>query len=170
MFKNILLKVIVLLFCVASILSCSQIKATDDSNEKVLQMPEPSITALNREAIKILQSMASKYNLSEYEFRLLQDKGLKGDPEAAFRLYLYYERYKKDFNESSFWLMIAAENGNSVGEYNYWFNLIRDTDTRNRLRAIFWLKQAAKHGNKMALSLLKKVSEESGEALDKENQ
>jgi hypothetical protein len=101
-----------------------------------------------------------KWGLSEYEVKLLQDKALKGSPEAAYRLYFYYAIYRKDHSEKLYWVRIAAENGYPGGEYALGFELRNDPDPRNRQRARFWLKRAAKHGEKLAASLLKELPEE----------
>jgi TPR repeat protein len=105
--------------------------------------------------------MGEGYNLSDTEVKALQDKALNGDPKAAFRLSLFYDIYRRDYKEGDFWTMIAAENGDPSGEYNFGFKLKDDPDPKNRQRAIFWLKRAAKHGVKLAVSLLKELQEES---------
>ena len=62
--------------------------------------------------------LGEEYRLSEGEIKILQGKALKGSPEAADRLYLYYELDRRDNTETLFWEKIAAENGSPKGQYN----------------------------------------------------
>lgn len=140
MIKKILIFGILSLIYMVPIFQSGQIKAAEDEKEKFLRMP-----------------MGEAYNLSDTEFKVLQAKGLQGDPEAALRLSLYYDLCKRDYKEGHFWKMIAAENGHPTGQYNYGFDLSQDSDPRNRQRAKFWLKHAAAKGVKEAQSLLKEL-------------
>lgn len=99
------------------------------------------------------------YVLSGDEIRALQDQALKGSPESALRLHLFYEFVRLDFAESLHWVRIAAENGDPVGQYNLGFKLRNDPDPRNRIRARFWLERAAKNGDSLAAKLLKELPE-----------
>lgn len=145
MVNIILIVAVVFIGCIVPLSQYGQIKAAEDPREKIVPM---------------LARMGEAYNFSDTELKVLQDKGLQGDPEAARRLFLYYDLYKRDYKEGYFWKMIAAENGNPSGEYNYGFVLKDDPDPRNKKRAIFWLKRAAKHGVTLAVSLLKELGEE----------
>ncbi|HXH11320.1 MAG TPA: hypothetical protein VNP04_16355 [Alphaproteobacteria bacterium] len=97
--------------------------------------------------------------IPEAELPSLKHEALKGSPDAAFRLSLYYESVRLDFKEGLFWTQIAAENGHPSGQYNYGFRLRNDPDPRNRLRARFWLERAAENGVSLAVDLLKELSE-----------
>ncbi len=39
----------------------------------------------------------------------LEKEALQGSPDAAFKLYKYYEMYLEDFNKSFYWVTIAAK-------------------------------------------------------------
>ncbi|MHB8068857.1 MAG: hypothetical protein ACYDIC_13285 [Desulfobaccales bacterium] len=139
----------------------AQSKAADNSKDKSSQMPVPTIN-LPEDEIKKLEDqgffkapMASVFNLSEDEIKKLQDEALRGAPDPAYRLFLFYELFKKDSKESNFGAVIAAENGDPKGEYNLALTLDADPDPRNRKRARFWLERAAKSGNK---SIVKKAA------------
>ncbi|MHB8068856.1 MAG: SEL1-like repeat protein [Desulfobaccales bacterium] len=109
---------------------------SDDSKEKLVRLGEG-------------------YFLSEAEVEVLKNKALGGAPEPAFRLSLFYEFYKRDYKESNFWEVIAAENGHPIAQYNLAARLTDDPDPRNRQRARFWLERAAKSGDK---NIVKKVA------------
>ena len=113
-----------------------------------------SIYCQNKE--KVVR-MGEVYNLCDSEVKVLETKALRGSGESAFRLSLYYDVYKRDLKEATFWTMIAAENGHRMGEYNYGFRLNEESDPRERMRAEFWLKRAAAKGVKEAKDLLKEL-------------
>ena len=52
----------------------------------------------------------------------LSDEAWAGSGDAALRLSVYYANVKLDFDRSSYWTLIAAENGNAVGQYNAWLS------------------------------------------------
>jgi len=169
MVKNISIVVIVQLTFLVFLSSYGRSQAASYLKEKgspnqMARADDPSENEMNRlkeEASKI--HIGSSYNLSEDEIKTLQDRALRGAPEPAFRLYQFFELYKKDYKESLFWVMVSAENGHPGGEYTLGFKLKDDPDHRNRQRAIFWLKRAAEHGEKLAVSLLKELQEEQSE-------
>lgn len=94
------------------------------------------------------------FSLSEAEIEVLTKKALGGSPEAGFRLFEFYNFFKRDYKESNFWEVIAAENGYPIAQYNLAARLTDDPDPRNRQRARFWLEHAAKSGDK---NIVKKV-------------
>jgi len=101
--------------------------------------------------------LGSGYHLTETEVKVLQDEALRGSPEPAFRLHLYYELDREDRAESLFWLRIAAENGHPGGQYSLGVRLSEDRDPRNRQRAIFWLERAAANGEELGVDLLNRL-------------
>ncbi len=110
------------------------------------------------EAKEKLVRLGDGYALSDDEVKIMTDKALKGDPESAFRLSLYYEFAKRNHTESDFWLKISAENGHPVGQYNLGIGLLLDDpDPRNRQRARFWIERAAANGNSRAKERLKNL-------------
>jgi len=53
------------------------------------------------------------FYLSERQLQELQSRAdVRNDADAAFRIYRYYEIYKKDWEMSVFWLRKAADLGN----------------------------------------------------------
>ena len=174
MFKKILITRSILLSCVLIISQYSQGKAAENSTVKgspnlmewAYYLSEDEIKQLKDEGLKM--HMARVYNLSEDEIRTLQEEALKGTPEPAYRLFLFYELYKRDSIEGNFWAVVAAENGNPVGQYNLALRLNADPDPRNRKRARFWLERAANNKDKgiaeKAVKELNRLKEEgSGE-------
>ncbi len=93
--------------------------------------------------------------LSEKELARLKTKSLAGSPEAAFRLYQFYENDGKDEEESRYWLRIAAQNDDSVGQYEFGLFLASSADLKDQQRARFWIERAAKNGNPGAVEYLK---------------
>ena len=88
----------------------------------------------------------------------LSRQALEGSGEAARRLLLHYMMATADRAEARYWALVAAENGDVVGQYNAGFLLKDDPDPRNRQRAIFWLKKAAIAGHPLAADLLSEIS------------
>jgi len=165
MFKNILAVGIILTICLVPLGLYKQSKAAENSKEKFSQIPVPRLNNPSegennkpKDQEFLQKPIGSVYDLSESEFKILQDQALKGAPEPAFRLFLFYNFCKRDYKESNFWIIIAAENGHPTGEYNLAFRLKDDPDPRNRKRARFWLERAAQKGDKDAKEQLKKLN------------
>jgi len=87
----------------------------------------------------------------------LSREALDGSGEAARRILLHYLVAQANFKEATYWAIIAAENGDVVGEYSAGFLLKDDPDPRNQQRALFWLRRAAAHGEPLATELLKEL-------------
>jgi TPR repeat protein len=100
-------------------------------------------------------STPQTFSLTKDEVKVLRDKAIKGAPEPAFRLYMFYRFAKEDSEESRFWLQIAADNDHPAGQYNLWIMLHDDPKPINRQRAAFWLKRAAENGSSPAINKLK---------------
>lgn len=94
------------------------------------------------------------FAIPESELPSLEREALRGSPDAAFRLHLYYELIHTDFQRSMYWVTIAAENGHAIGQYNLASfllddqraELIHESDRQHRVqareRARYWLDQA----------------------------
>ena len=101
MFKNISIARIVLLTLLVFLASYGQNQAANYSKEKNSPNPkarfddpsEAEMKKMKEEALKI--RVGGAYNLSKDEIKTLQDQALRGAPEPAYRLFLYYELYKK---------------------------------------------------------------------------
>lgn len=127
------------LLTATALLSCAKQNTTDEGIRKTLIMGNQSLV------------------LAESEIKTLGQQALRGSPDAAMRLFLFYKFVQQDYAESLFWIRIATENGDPDGEYNLGFMLRDDPDPRNRQRARFWLERAAKHGEPLAEDLLKEL-------------
>jgi len=110
------------------------------------------------------------FSISKAELPGLRDAALRGSPQAAFRLYQFFDMVVLDYKEAAYWASIAAENGHSIGQYALADILLDDTRVkflygsdpagkeRARERAIFWLERAASQGNERASERLKRIA------------
>lgn len=87
----------------------------------------------------------------------LSNDALNGSGEAARRIAAHYLVAQGNRKEGLYWALIAAENGDIVGQYNAGLLLKDDPDPRNRKRALYWLRLAAGRGNEAAKSLLQEL-------------
>jgi TPR repeat protein len=98
------------------------------------------------------------------EVAKLSDEAWAGSGEAALKLSVYYANVKVDFDRSSYWTLIAAENGNAVAQYNAWAEL---SDSRSsaddKRRAVFWLRKSAVQGDSDAIRELRELERSQGE-------
>lgn len=60
---------------------------------------------------------ASSFYLKNNELTFLKTKALKGDAEAAFRVYEHYEMVTGDIISGFPWLQIAASKGDLNAQY-----------------------------------------------------
>ena len=95
--------------------------------------------------------------LDSPELERLSSEALNGSGEAARRVLTHYLVAQGNRTEGLFWALIAAENGDVVGQYNAGFLLKDDPDPRQRVRALYWLRVAADSGNGAAKSLLQEI-------------
>jgi len=86
----------------------------------------------------------------------LSIEAFAGSGEAARRIGLHHGM-RGERREALYWYTIAAENGDVVGQTNLAFWLKDDSDSRNRQRAVFWLKKAASQGSPLAQERLKQL-------------
>ncbi|MHC1725691.1 MAG: tetratricopeptide repeat protein [Syntrophobacteraceae bacterium] len=98
--------------------------------------------------------------LNETEIKRVQMDALAGSPGSAMRLYLYYEHVKPDQVESRYWLRIAAQNGDPMGQFEFAHLLASGPEQRNQQRARFWFEHAAQNGNEKAVEALKRLPKE----------
>jgi len=84
------------------------------------------------------------YSLTESQISLLSTQAMAGSAEAADRLgNFYWMRGIPDRENTMRWAQIGAENGDPESEFRMYQLLQNSADTRNQLRALFWLKRAA---------------------------
>jgi len=111
-------------------------------------------------------------NIPKEELPQLNREALLGSQEAAFRLSRFHEFVKLDYKSSEYWISIAAENGHPVSQYNYAFFLSSDRlakvlgrdsaeeRERDRQRAVYWYRMAARNGVEEAVRALRKTDQE----------
>jgi len=73
---------------------------------------------ISDESKEKLVRLGEGFSLSEAEIEVLKKKALSGSPEAGFRLFEFYNFFKRDYKESHFGEVIAAENGYPIAQYN----------------------------------------------------
>ena len=95
--------------------------------------------------------------ISDYEIKVLIDYALRGGKKEAYRLYKYYQDYKKDETEAAYWLRIGAQNRSEKCQYEYGKYLLGKDDEYSKIRGGFWIKKAANNGNEEAKKLLKEI-------------
>lgn len=112
------------------------------------------------------QSTNKFYNLSEKELIYYQRLADRNNTNARIKLYSYYQFVKKDFNKSMEIIKDGALMGDPLFEYKYAQRLLngifltKSTNKKNRYKkAVYYLKSAAKKGNKDAIIKLKELGE-----------
>ena len=108
------------------------------------------------------------FKISENEIIKLKKDALGGEPEAAFKLYQFYEIFNYDKKKAEYWARIAAENNNIKGQYSYAICLLSDKYSdmdsleidQRKQRAIFWLKKAANNNFELAREVLENIKTE----------
>ncbi|MHC1725689.1 MAG: tetratricopeptide repeat protein [Syntrophobacteraceae bacterium] len=126
----------------------------DSAAAKLLQEIGPAPIVEDDPTEMILPSNGQDF-LSDKELTRLKTKALAGSPKPAFRLYLFYEYVHRDAEESRYWLRIAAQNDDPVGQFEFGLLLAKDSDERNQQRSRFWIERAARNGNPGAVEYLK---------------
>ena len=98
----------------------------------------------------------------EDQFAEWRNAALSGDGLAAARLHVYFA--KSNRQQELYWLQIAAENGHAPSQYGLAFELWSNgtAPEPERIRAKFWLTQAAANGDELAVSTLKNLEEGHG--------
>lgn len=109
--------------------------------------------------------------IADADLPQLQHDALRGSPDAAHRLFLFFEAVKIDLPEAMYWASIAAENGHPGGQYTYGYLLLHEPHlaaihitspehkARARERAIFWLEKAAAQGIELAEKVLRRLAQ-----------
>lgn len=106
-------------------------------------------------------SSNTNYSLSEMEIRIFSEKAYAGDADAALRLSdkFFFEssdRKRKRLRPLALsWALIGAENGGSKSQFRSYLLLSISKKKNEQIRALFWLQQAAKNGDKDAQANLK---------------
>jgi len=95
--------------------------------------------------------------LDSTTLKKLSVQALDGSAEAGRKVSIHYLMTQGDRKKAIYWALIAAENGDSVGQYNVGSLLMDDHDPNNRRRAVYWLKKALDQGVSRAQELLDEI-------------
>jgi TPR repeat protein len=104
----------------------------------------------SRQEINLNQSLV----LNAKQQQALAVEAMRGSTEAATKLFLFYGFVALNPTEEHRWVVVGAENGDPVAQYNLYKDLINSDDDLDKLRAEFWLKKAAAAGDSRAKSEL----------------
>lgn len=99
-----------------------------------------------KEAQRYLDLLLSKTEVDE-----LTEKALRGDKNAAYKVYDYYHSVERNDDNWIKWLEVAAKNGHAEAQYIHGARLIN----ADKKKAIYWLRKAADQGHEGARSTLK---------------
>ncbi|WP_157476145.1 hypothetical protein [Lysobacter sp. Root690] len=99
-------------------------------------------------------SSATVFSLSEQQVSDFEKEALAGSAEKARRLYDYYAITRVDLQQARAWLIVCAENGEPVCQYNLGFVLNQE---KQNVRSVFWLTRSLENGNQAANDLLKEI-------------
>lgn len=110
----------------------------------------------------VTRDLNSGLALPANEIPALEEAALRGSGTSAFRLSQHYG-YVRDHLSSSYWLTIAAEDGDPVAMHNLAYQLLygRDpkekTPRKDEIRARFWLERAVQQGSGPSRDLLREM-------------
>ena len=100
-----------------------------------------------------VRSSFQGYYLNDEQVEILKSRAEHGDGAAAFGLSLFYNNYKNDRVQSSYWVKISANAGYPSGMYSYGEGLARSTETTDYKEARYWLEKATKSGDEKVVDL-----------------
>jgi len=98
--------------------------------------------------------------LTPQERLTLAVEAMRGSPEAATKISVFYGFVLLNPIEERRWALIAAENGDPVAQYNVYEDFMNNDTALDRERALFWLRKSAAAGFKDAQEKLKRVEQE----------
>lgn len=87
-------------------------------------------------------------------------EAMRGSSDAATKIALFYGFVALDPVEEHRWVVIAAENGDPVAQYNAYQDFMNYGTELDKERAMFWLKKSAGAGDKYAQEALKDIEKE----------
>ncbi len=99
-------------------------------------------------------STATTFSLTSAEIESLKTEAKKGDNNAAFRLYEFYEFSDYNLEKSKLWELKSAELGNTAAQYNVAVSFF---DSSQFEQALFWCEKAKLGGNEKAKNLREKI-------------
>lgn len=99
------------------------------------------------------------FSIAPAQLSTLKELAADGDSQAALRVSLHYSSgLNESAKDAAYWRTIAAENGDSVAQYNLWFLSRQSTNSIEQKRALFWLKKSAANGFEDAKKALDQIS------------
>lgn len=99
-------------------------------------------------------STASVFRIEKDKLHAVIGRANSGDAEASFNLYHHYRYSEKNLNEAEQWLLLAAQQGHIISQYNLAVSFYK----KNELdKALYWASLAKKNGEDKAESLIEKI-------------
>jgi TPR repeat protein len=92
------------------------------------------------------------------ELPAVKAKALNGDSTAALQLEQYYDFVVLDYKEGRKWLRLAAEQGNSVAQYDLGLMYMNNDAVPNLGKAKYWFRLAERNGSIEAKEALRKLA------------
>jgi TPR repeat protein len=110
---------------------------------------------------KVQKSAASdneikQWRLSSRTIEKFKRAAMRGSPNAAYRLYQYYNLPVSDLKEGMFWAIIAAQNEHPKASLVVGKLMLKSNNQRERSRAQFWLRKSAALGDEETTKLLER--------------
>lgn len=87
-------------------------------------------------------------------------EAMRGSSDAATKIALFYGFVALNPVEEHRWVVIAAENGDPVAQYNAYQDFMNYGTELDKERAMFWLRKSAGAGDKYAQEALKDIEKE----------
>lgn len=141
------MKIIPFVMVGALVAGCGDHAASGRGNKHALVPQEASFSVPDSSEIEGLKSIA-----------------LAGEGREAVRLAAWYMKFPSGPDTFEYWSVIAAENGNDVGQYNVgMLYLTKPLLGYWRARARYWLERSARQGNKSAQAELEQMEAVSGQ-------
>ena len=104
------------------------------------------------------------FDLSKGEQKNLMDEALRGNCGAAYKLYLYYNYTKNDYNKTMYILRVGSEYNDPKLQRILAFYLLRkdiyhpyEINQSKQEEGLYWLKKSASQGDKEARQFLKEL-------------
>ncbi|MGN6480310.1 hypothetical protein [Luteibacter sp.] len=95
--------------------------------------------------------------LNTQQQQTLAVQAMRGSVEAATKLFLFYGFVALNPTEEHRWVVVGAENGDPVAQYNLYKDLVNSDDDLDKWRAEFWLRKSAAAGDSRAKSELENL-------------
>jgi TPR repeat protein len=126
----------------------------------VAQRPPPPPSEAPPEVITDeVRIIAMGWALESEQVKDYAKAAMEGGADAALKLALHFTSgLESNPSLSDYWMLIAAENGSAIAQYNIGYSYRRSNSLCLRHRAVFWLKKAAAQGVENAVHELEKIA------------